>query len=336
MISSRRWEKEKQKLSRGTIYETLNTLVYECDTFLLSMRSASCFWKCLSLSCFSRSASCLCRDSSSSFCYTNISRRVLHRPDETVWREWRTPLIWPVSGAWLPPLSLSDSALPPASSPPPPSTFCPPLPDAEPPPLSLLAPLLCAEPFPPWLACDQISRKSLVCLAALGPAMCTLSTPRLLLLLPALLLLPLPLFAGQPAVLSQDPACLLWVCGACRGLVEWRTDHTLWKQERFKLQLNDRCDGSTLPKWNWPVAAAGSLLGLFWPTGWGRGSGGLRTCFSSSCSSVRLLACWGLSGVILTGRMFPGSSAPGDLTILGVGGRPVGFWGGLHVGWNAD
>lgn len=212
---------------------SLNTLVYECDTFLLSMRSASCFWKCLSLSCFSRSASSLCRDSSSSFCYTNISRRVLHSPDETVWREWRTPLIWPVSGVGLPPLSLSDSALPPASSPPPPSTFSPPLPDAEPPPLSLPAPLLCAEPFPPWLACDQISRKSLVCLAALGPAMCTLSTastPRLLLLLPALLLLSLPLFAGQPAVLSQDSACLLWVCGACWGLVEWRTDHTLWKQ----------------------------------------------------------------------------------------------------------
>lgn len=39
--------------------------------------------------------------------------------------------------------------------------------------------------------------------------------PRLLLSLPALLLLPLPLLAGQPAVLSQDPAGLLWVCGAC-------------------------------------------------------------------------------------------------------------------------
>lgn len=49
------------------------------------MRSASCFWKCLSRSCFSRSASSFCRDSSSSFCY-NISRRVLHSPDEVVWR----------------------------------------------------------------------------------------------------------------------------------------------------------------------------------------------------------------------------------------------------------
>lgn len=38
-----------------------------------------------------------------------------------------------------------------------------------------------------------------------------------------------------------------------------------------------------------------------------------------------------LSGVILTGRRFPGSSAPGDLGSLGVGGRPAGFWGCLFA-----
>lgn len=44
----------------------------------------------------------------------------------------------------------------------------------------------------------------------------------------------------------------------------------------------------------------------------------------------------GGSGVILTGRRFPGSSAPGDLSSFGVGGRPAGFWGGLCVGEEAD
>lgn len=58
-------------------------------------------------------------------------------------------------------------------------------------------------------------------------------------------------------------------------------------------------------------------------------------CFSSSCSSAWLLVCWGLSGVILTGRRFPGSSAPGDFTSLGVGGRPVAFCGGLSAGWKS-
>lgn len=252
--------------------------------------------------------------------------------------EWPTPLIWPVSGVWPPPLSPSYTSLPPASSPPPPSTFLSPLPGAEPPPLSSLAPLLCAEPFPPWLACEQRSRKGLVCFAALGSDMCTHSTasrPRLLLLLPALLLLPLPLFADQPTVLSQDSARLLWVCGACWGLVGWRTDYTLWKQNSYKFWM---ADVMAAPWWSghWPVAATGSLMGLFWPNGWGRGRGGLRICFSSSCSSFSFRVCWGLSGIILTGRRFPGSSAPGDPTSLGVGGRPVGFWGGLHAGWNAD
>lgn len=41
---------------------------------------------------------------------------------------------------------------------------------------------------------------------------------------------------------------------------------------------------------------------------------------------------WGLSGVILMGRRFPGSSGPGDLSNLGVGGRPVGLCGGLRAG----
>lgn len=57
--------------------------------------------------------------------------------------------------------------------------------------------------------------------------------------------------------------------------------------------------------------------------------------FSSSCSSAGLLVCWRLSGVVLTGRRFPGSSAPGDLTSLGVGGRPVAFCGSLHAGWKS-
>lgn len=39
--------------------------------------------------------------------------------------------------------------------------------------------------------------------------------------------------------------------------------------------------------------------------------------------------------MILTGRRFPGSSAPGDLSSLGVGGRPVVFCGGLCVGRKA-
>lgn len=39
--------------------------------------------------------------------------------------------------------------------------------------------------------------------------------------------------------------------------------------------------------------------------------------------------------MILTGRRFPGSSAPGDLSSLGVGGRPAGFCGGLCAGKKA-
>ena len=66
----------EKHLSGGPVYGTLHTLVYEWDTFFLSIRSASCFWKCLSLSCLSRSACSLCRDSSSSFCSTDISKWV--------------------------------------------------------------------------------------------------------------------------------------------------------------------------------------------------------------------------------------------------------------------
>lgn len=95
---------------------------------------------------------------------------------------------------------------------------------------------------------------------------------------------------------------------------------------------------------NQPLAPAGggSLLGLFWPTGWGRGREGLRTCSSShssssptcasSSSSHRALTGCGLSGVILMGRRFPGSSGPGDFSRLGVGGRPDGLCGGLSAG----
>lgn len=39
--------------------------------------------------------------------------------------------------------------------------------------------------------------------------------------------------------------------------------------------------------------------------------------------------------MILIGRRFPGSSAPGDLSSLGVGGRPAGFCGGLCAGRKA-
>lgn len=37
----------------------------------------------------------------------------------------------------------------------------------------------------------------------------------------------------------------------------------------------------------------------------------------------------------LKGRRFPGSSAPGDLSSLGVGGRPGDFCGGLCAGTKA-
>jgi len=71
------------------------------------------------------------------------------------------------------------------------------------------------------------------------------------------------------------------------------------------------------------------------PTGWGRGWGGLRT--RSPPSSIPPPPPSGeggggeraISGVNLTGRMFPGSSATGDLISLGVRGRPTGFCGGL-------
>lgn len=36
--------------------------------------------------------------------------------------------------------------------------------------------------------------------------------------------------------------------------------------------------------------------------------------------------------MILTGRRFPGSSGPGDLSSFGVGGRPADFCGGLCAG----
>lgn len=82
------------------------------------------------------------------------------------------------------------------------------------------------------------------------------------------------------------------------------------------------------------AAGVGSFEVLFWPSGWGRGWGGLRTCSSFSSSSWALVGVggWGLSAVTLTGRRFPGSSAPGDLSSLGVGGRPAVFCGGLCTG----
>lgn len=72
-----------------------------------------------------------------------------------------------------------------------------------------------------------------------------------------------------------------------------------------------------------------SLEVLFWPRGWGRGWGGLRKCSSSSFWVLVGVEGWELSGVILTGRRFPGSSALGDFNSLGVGGRAGVFWGGL-------
>lgn len=77
------------------------------------MRSASCFWKCLSLSCFSRSASSFCRDSSSSFCY-NISRGVLHSPEEIVWTVTNSSYLtcfWSLATSSLSLLHLSSSCL---------------------------------------------------------------------------------------------------------------------------------------------------------------------------------------------------------------------------------
>lgn len=134
--------------------------------------------------------------------------------------------LWPVSGVSLPLLSPSEASPPQLFSPPPPA-FSSPLPDTGPPLLSSLALPLYGGPSPPLLIWAERNKwcwcKSTYIIGGTTRCPQRAFVPRLLLLLPPLLLLSLPLLPGQPPVFGQDPTSLLWICGTSWKFLSWRT-----------------------------------------------------------------------------------------------------------------